>query len=90
MATPHGKSEKYLNDLRPCTIFVFDCSLGRRTQCTQTGLKVALSTIQRHSFTAQQKLKIVAVDKEVGNSEAGRLHNGDESHAAVEEEQKSL
>lgn len=38
-----------------------------------------MSSVRRQSFTAQQKLKIIAVAEEFGNREAGRRHDVDES-----------
>ncbi|KAL1472669.1 hypothetical protein MTO96_022891 [Rhipicephalus appendiculatus] len=40
---------------------------------------VNMSSVRRQSFTAQQKLKIIAVAEEFGNREAGRRHDVDES-----------
>ncbi|KAH7932197.1 hypothetical protein HPB51_029430 [Rhipicephalus microplus] len=40
---------------------------------------VTMSSVRRQAFTAQQKLKIIAVAEEFGNREAGRRHDVDKS-----------
>ncbi|KAL1480014.1 hypothetical protein MTO96_051389 [Rhipicephalus appendiculatus] len=40
---------------------------------------VTMSSVRRQSFTAQQKLEIIAVTEKFGNREAGRRHDVDES-----------
>lgn len=47
--------------------------------CCTSEASFAMSCVRQQSFTAEQKLKIIAVAKEIGNRAAGRRHDVDES-----------